>query len=105
VKPITFLSAAILFALGGACSSQPAPAQLEKHCAMTGEVTALDPKDQTATIRHQAICDWMDAMTMEYPVQSKEEFSQLKVGDRITATVNIKGMDYTLSGVHKGASK
>ncbi len=68
---------------------------------MTGEIMALDQKNQTATIQHQAICDWMDAMTMEYPVQSKDEFAQLKVGDKITATVNIKGMGYSLSAVHK----
>lgn len=100
MKQTILLPAGILLALGLGCSSQKAP-EPEKHCALTGEIKALDDKSQTATIQHQAICDWMDAMTMEYPVQSKEEFAQLKVGDKITATVNIKGLNYSLSGVHK----
>lgn len=85
-----------------ACSSfKPAPAEPEKHYQLTGEVKTLDDKDQTVTIQHQAIGDWMSAMTMEFPVRSKEEFAQLHVGDRITATVNVQGNDYNISGIHK----
>jgi Cu/Ag efflux protein CusF len=91
--------------VGLSCSpkpaSAPAAAEAEKNCPLTGEVKQLDEKLQTATIQHQAICDWMGAMTMEFPVQSKDEFAQLKVGDKITATVNIKGLDFNLSGIHK----
>lgn len=104
VKRTTFILAGILLAVGLGCSPQKTPAEAEKNCQLTGEVKALDDKNQTATIQHQSICDWMGAMTMEFPVQSKEEFSQLKVGDKITATVNIKGMDYSLSAVHKQAA-
>ena len=35
----------------------------------------------------------MPAMTMGYPVKDAAEFSKLKVGDAITATVNLKGDD------------
>jgi Cu/Ag efflux protein CusF len=103
VKRISISLAAIVLAFGLGCSPKKAP-EGEKTCPMTGEIKALDEKNQTATIQHDAICDWMGAMTMEYPVQSKDEFAQLKVGDKITATVNIKGMDYGITAVHKQAA-
>lgn len=43
----------------------------------------------------------MDAMTMEYPIASKQDFATLHVGDRITATVNVRGADYDLSNIQK----
>ncbi len=98
---ILYLGLALL-SISIACSStQPAPAEPEKHYQLIGEVKALDDKVQTATIQHQAIGDWMGAMTMEFPVRSKEEFAQLRVGDKITATVNVQGNDYNISGIHK----
>jgi Cu/Ag efflux protein CusF len=66
---------------------------------MIGEVKQLNQKDQTATIQHEAIGDWMGAMTMEYRIRSKEEFDHLHVGDKITATVNVRGLDYDVSGI------
>jgi Cu/Ag efflux protein CusF len=36
-----------------------------------------------------AIPNFMEAMTMEYPVRSAAELNSLHVGDRITATVNV----------------
>ncbi len=61
----------------------------------------VDPRLQTATIKHGAIGDWMDAMTMEFPVPSKSEFQSLHVGDHVTATVNVRGTDYDLTGIQK----
>ncbi len=91
-----------LLSISIACSSsKPTPPEPEKHYQLIGEVKALDGKVQTATIQHQAIGDWMGAMTMEFPVRSKEEFAQLHVGDKITATVNVQGNDYNISGIRK----
>ena len=98
---ISYLGLALLSMSIACSSSRPAPAEAEKHYQMIGEIKALDSKVQTATIQHQAIGDWMGAMTMEYPVRSKEEFAQLHVGDKITATVNVQGPDYNISDIHK----
>jgi Cu/Ag efflux protein CusF len=98
---ILWLLLALLSTSLACSSSKPTPTELEKHYSMIGEVKALDNKDQTATIQHQAIGDWMGAMTMEYPVRSKDEFAQLHVGDKITATVNVQGGDYNISDIHK----
>jgi Cu/Ag efflux protein CusF len=98
---ILYLGLALLLTAIACSSSKPTPAEPEKHYQLIGEVKALDGKVQTATIQHQAIGDWMGAMTMEFPVRSKEEFAQLHVGDKVTATVNVQGNDYNISDIHK----
>jgi protein SCO1/2 len=83
------------------CSSSPAPEQTKaadsataiKQYPMRGTITALDAGQHVATISHQEIPGFMGAMTMGYPVKDAGEFSKLKVGDAITATVNVKGDD------------
>jgi Cu/Ag efflux protein CusF len=98
--------ALLLLALAlGACGRAPESAGPQKHYALTGKVVALNPKDHTATIDAAAIPNYMEAMTMEYPIRSKSEFEALHVGERIEATVNVRedGI-YDLSGIHKQAS-
>ena len=70
-----------------------------KRYAMEGEVKALDPAAKTATIAAGKIGDWMDAMTMEYPVKPDAEFQKLHVGDRIQATVVVSGDRYYVTEV------
>jgi Cu/Ag efflux protein CusF len=70
-----------------------------KRYAMEGEVKALDPAAKTATIAASKIGDWMDAMTMEYPVKPDAEFQKLHVGDRIQATVVVSGDKYYVTDV------
>lgn len=91
----------LLFALG-ACTRQPEPTQLQRHYALTGRILALNAKDQTATVDAAAIPNFMEAMTMEYPIKSKADFEKLHVGDKITATVNATpdGL-YDLSNVQR----
>jgi protein SCO1/2 len=92
--------AVALLILSG-CSKQ-APPPPEKHYTLTGKVVSVDAKEQTASIDHEPIKGWMDeAMTMEYPIRSKAEFDQLHPGDRITATVNVRGLDYDLTDIRK----
>ncbi len=70
-----------------ACGSHPSG----KRYPMTGDIRALDPAAKTATIAAGPIGDWMDAMTMEYPIKPDSEFQKLHVGDRIQATVVVEG--------------
>ena len=72
----------VLLMLAG-CASKKA----EKRYPMQGEIMALDASAHTATIAAGKIGDWMEAMTMEYPVKPDAEFQKLHVGDRIEATV------------------
>ena len=70
-----------------------------KRYPMEGEVKALDPAAKTATIAHGKIGDWMEAMTMEYPVKPDAEFQKLHAGDRIQATVVVAGDKYYVTEV------
>jgi Cu/Ag efflux protein CusF len=70
-----------------------------RRYAMEGEVKALDPATKSATIAHGKIGDWMEAMTMEYPVKPDAEFQKLHVGDHIQATVVVNDDKYYVTGV------
>jgi Cu/Ag efflux protein CusF len=75
-------------------TSEPAPAaKLEevKKYAIHGEVQKLEAKDKIATIKHQAIGDWMGPMTMEFPVKDPADFAKLKEGQTVDATVFVQG--------------
>ena len=66
---------------------------------LEGEVLRLEPKNQVAVIRHEEIQGWMEAMTMEFPVESEAEFRKLRPGDRIRATVFVKDLDYWIGDI------
>lgn len=89
----------LMLAAGCARSGESGPV---KRYELRGEVIRLDPQAKTATIKHEKIGDWMDAMTMEFPVKDAAEFAKLKAGDRIKATVFVKGMDYWIGEVQPG---
>jgi Cu/Ag efflux protein CusF len=92
----------LLFLTGLGCGPTSKSAAEVRHYHLTGRITALNAKDQTASVDQAAIPDWMEAMTMEYPIKSKSEFNTLHVGDKIQATVNVRGEgDYDLSNIQK----
>ncbi len=82
---ILLLSLAVLLV---ACGSKPTVSA--KRYPMDGTVKALDPAAKSATIDAGKIGDWMEAMTMEYPVKPDSEFAKLHVGDHIKATVVVQ---------------
>jgi Cu/Ag efflux protein CusF len=98
------LAAFLLFALF-ACQREPDSAPSRQY-SLTGKVLALNAKDRTATVDAAAIPGFMEAMTMEYPIKSKTDFEKLHVGDKITATVNVRdGGLYDLSNVQRQGSR
>ena len=93
-----FLPLAVLAALLlAACHSAAPPKLYPIH----GEIKALDEKTQTATIKHEKIGDWMDAMTMEFPVKPETEFRKLKVGQTIDATVVVNDDKFYVTDISK----
>src|SRR5436305_11273511 len=93
-RTITTLLLAFALVLAG-CRSKPAA----KRYPMQGEVKALDAEAKTATIAAGKIGDWMEAMTMEYPVKPDAEFQKLHVGDKIDATVVVVDPTYYVTDV------
>lgn len=98
VLPVVALSVALT-----ECSRKSEGSGPERHYQLSGEVIAIDVKHQTATIAAAAIPNFMDAMTMEYPVKSESELHSLHVGEKIQATVNVSGSgdSYNLSGIRQ----
>ena len=82
-------------ALAG-CGEKKAP---PKRYPMQGEVKAVDVSSKTATIAAGKIGDWMEAMTMEYPVKPDAELQKLHVGDKIEATVVVEDPRYYVTDV------
>jgi Cu/Ag efflux protein CusF len=71
-----------------------------KQYRLRGQIVRLEPQAGAAVIKHQKIEGWMEAMTMEYPVKDTGEFQSLHSGDRITATVFVRGFDYWIGDIH-----
>src|SRR5437016_11974974 len=90
-----FSLAAVALLLAG-CGAKEPPA---KRYTMQGEIKAVDPAAKTAMIDAGKIGDWMNAMTMEYPIKPDQEFAKLHVGDRIEATVVVTDPKYYVTEV------
>lgn len=88
---------AVLFAVAfaGGCRKAEPVSQFQ----LRGTVVRLTPENRLATIQHEEIKGWMEAMTMEFPVKDGAEFAKLKTGAHIEATVNVQDLDYWLTGI------
>ncbi len=73
--------------------------EAKKRYQMKGQVLRLKPENRVAVIKHETIEGWMEAMTMDFPVPSAEEFAKLKEGMNITATVEVNDLHYWLTGI------
>jgi Cu/Ag efflux protein CusF len=70
-----------------------------KKYELRGEVQRIDAQGHLATIKHEAIGDWMGAMTMEFPVKDDADFAKLKAGQPVQATVYVQGFSYWVADV------
>ena len=96
MKPF-FIVAIFLLSIACAHNAKPVP---QKHYELTGKVVSVSGQDQTAAIDAAAIKGYMEAMTMDYPIQSKDEFAKLNAGDRITGTLDVSDDgSFTLSHI------
>lgn len=94
MKPLIALLLLLALALAG-CGT----AEVAKRYPMQGTVKSVDAAAKTANIDAGKIGDWMEAMTMEYPVKPDAEFAKLHPGDRIQATVVVTGEKYFVTEI------
>jgi Cu/Ag efflux protein CusF len=94
----TRIGLASLALLLAGCSAKESATPAKRY-PMQGEIQALDPAAKTATIDAGKIGDWMNAMTMEYPIKPDGEFAKLHVGDHIQATVVVTDPKYYVTEV------
>lgn len=67
------------------CKSQPA--QQGKRYELKGTVVSVDRANKTATISHEEIKDFMEAMTMPYKFKEAWPLEVMKPGDQVQATL------------------
>jgi Cu/Ag efflux protein CusF len=70
-----------------------------KRYHMEGTIKDVDAASKSALIDAGKIGDWMDAMTMDYPIKPDSEFAKIKVGDHITATVVVQDKSYYVTDI------
>ena len=70
-----------------------------------GEVLQLDAQGKIAKIKHEKIGDWMEAMTMEFPVKDQAEFDKLRAGETINGTVFVQGNSYWVGEIQEDVPK
>jgi Cu/Ag efflux protein CusF len=70
-----------------------------KRYPVQADVISVDQTAKSATLATGKVGDWMDAMTMEYPVKPDGDLAKLHTGDHIEATVVVQGPKYYVTGV------
>ena len=54
-----------------------------------GVILAVEPEDRVVVIRHEAIANYMDAMTMPFKVKDASELAGLERGDRVSFQLDV----------------
>jgi Cu/Ag efflux protein CusF len=96
---VRILLAAPLVVFSAACSTNARNIEKPRQYALRGQVVRLDPKTNVATIHNEKIEGWMQEMTMQFPVENRDEYLALRRGERITATVNVTSEGFWLTNV------
>lgn len=65
----------------------PPPNAPPMRYPLKGKILELHRDYSLATVEHEAIPGYMEAMAMKFPLKDKRLFDRLKIGDRITATL------------------
>ena len=99
-------TAALVGAIVLLWSCEQVPSGPVRQLKLEGVVVRVDPARKVATVKHGAIKDesgaqWMEPMTMEYPVPDPQDLEKLRRGKAIRATVHSRVSDdeYWLSDV------
>ena len=87
-----FLASPLL--LVGCARSTPQSSEPPKRFSIHGEVIRLDPQEKLATIKHEKIEGYMEAMTMTFPVKDAQEFAGLQPGNCIEGAVFVQGDNF-----------
>jgi Cu/Ag efflux protein CusF len=65
--------------------------QKEKRYELRGVVKSVDKPNRRATIKHEKVGDYMDAMTMPFVVKDEAALNKMRPGDQIKATLVVTG--------------
>jgi protein SCO1 len=82
-----------------ACQQQQPAAQQGKRYDLKGTVVSVDKAHQSATISHEAVRDFMDAMTMPFKLKDAWPLDVMKPGDEVQATLVVTEDSHWLEDV------
>jgi len=82
--------------LSGCEAAKPPP---QRRFDLHGKVVAVDKNEGTVMVAHQAIPNYMAAMTMSYVLKDKWAFDVLKPGQTVNATLVVEGDRSWLEGI------
>jgi protein SCO1/2 len=85
-----------VLALTSCQSEKPLP---EQRFDLRGKVLGIDRNAGTVRLQHEAIPNYMAAMTMDYPVKDKWVFDVLKPGQTVRATLVVATDRAWLEGI------
>jgi protein SCO1/2 len=86
----------LLFVLTACKKQPPLP---EQRFDLRGKLVAVNRGEGTVTLSHEAIPEYMAAMTMDYPLKDKWAFEVLKPGQTIRATLVVASDRAWLEGI------
>ena len=75
--------------LGISPRAEAAPAGNVRAFSARGVVEKVDSEARTVTIQHEAISNYMTAMTMPFKVKNSKELAGLQRGDRVTFRLHV----------------
>jgi protein SCO1/2 len=87
IKRFLPLLVCLLLLLMAACQSKPAPVVEGKRYDFKGTIVSVDKANQSATISHEEVKDFMDAMTMPFKVKDTWSLDVMKPGDEVQAAL------------------
>jgi protein SCO1/2 len=79
--------------------SAKTPAADRQSFLVNGVVKELEPDGKTVIIQHEAISNYMAAMTMPFEVRNPQELRELKPGDAITFHLIVTSKEGWIEGV------
>ena len=100
---LTLLASSALVLTHRTATPETPPAPVQTY-QVHGVVRALTPAEKTIRITHEAIPNYMPAMTMPFPVKDTRLLSGLQVGDQVQFELSVTTNDAWISHIEKIAS-
>jgi protein SCO1/2 len=73
-----------------ACSSEPDESGARRY-ELKGKIVSFNKAQQQIVIQHEAIPDFMEAMTMPFTMREDSAYDVMRAGDQIQATLVVNG--------------
>src|SRR5215217_5791795 len=80
-------------------SQQPIASANAKRFALKGKIVSVNKAKRTASIDHESIPNYMEAMTMDFPIHNEDILNTLTKDSEIKADLVVDRGDYWLENI------